>query len=109
MWGSNVSPFIFSVGWTRRPEILEGGCCTYCGCKGKFIGIGAGAVAEKDGQVEGLGGLVQFEEKNEEQRPFEADGIEIFSNCSKQAKAKAGEKMDNKGGKGQSVRWKAWW
>jgi len=25
----------------------------------KFIGIGAGAVVEKNGQVEGLGGLVQ--------------------------------------------------
>ena len=33
---------------------------------GKFIGIGAGAVVEKDGQVEGLGGLVQVEEKEEE-------------------------------------------
>jgi len=30
-------------------------------------------------------------------------------NRSKQTKAKAGEKMDKKGGKGQSVRWKAWW
>jgi len=30
---------------------------------GKFIGIGAGAVVEKDEQVEGLGGLVQVEEK----------------------------------------------
>jgi len=29
---------------------------------GKFIRIGAGAVVEKDGQVEGLGGLVQVEE-----------------------------------------------
>ena len=33
---------------------------------GKFIGIGAGAVVEKDGQVEGLGGLVKVEEKEEE-------------------------------------------
>ena len=48
-------------------------------------------------------------EKNEEQRPFEVDGKEIFSNRSKQTKAKAGEKIDKKGGKGQSVRWKAWW
>jgi len=49
--------------------------------------------------------------KDQKQRPFEADGKEIFSNCSKQAKvkAKAGEKVDKKGGKGQSVRWKAWW
>jgi len=27
----------------------------------------------------------------------------------KKAKPKAREKMDKKGGKGQSVRWKAWW
>jgi len=47
--------------------------------------------------------------KDEEQRPFEADGKEIFSNRSKQTKAKAGENMDKKGGKGQSVRWKVWW
>jgi len=30
---------------------------------GKFIRIEAGALVEKDGQVEGLGGLVQIEEK----------------------------------------------
>jgi len=47
--------------------------------------------------------------KDEEQRPFEADKNEIFSNHSKQAKANAGERMDKKEGKGQSVRWKAWW
>jgi len=49
--------------------------------------------------------------KDEEQRPFEADGKEIFSNRSKQAnaKAKVGKTLDKKGGKGQSVRWKAWW
>ena len=47
--------------------------------------------------------------KDEEQRPFEVDGKEIFSNRSKQAKPKAGEKTDKTGGKGQSVRWKAWW
>jgi len=48
--------------------------------------------------------------KTKSKRPFRADGKEIFSNCSKQAKAslKAGKKMDKKGGKGQSVRWKAW-
>jgi len=39
--------------------------------------------------------------RDEEQHPFEVDGKEIFSNCSKQTKAKAGEKMDKKGGKGQ--------
>jgi len=39
--------------------------------------------------------------KDEEQHPFEVDGLgkEIFSNRSKQTKAKAGEKMDKKGGK----------
>ena len=47
--------------------------------------------------------------KDEEQRPFEVGGKEIFSNRSKQAKSKAGEKTDKKGGKGQSVRWKEWW
>jgi len=33
--------------------------------------------------------------KDEEQRPFEVDGKEIFSNHSMQAKPKAGEKTDN--------------
>ena len=42
-------------------------------------------------------------EKDEEQRPFKVDGKEIFSNRRKRTKAKAGEKMDKKGGKGQSV------
>jgi len=36
---------------------------------GKFIGIGAGAVVEKNGQVEGLGGLVQVEEKRQRATP----------------------------------------
>jgi len=47
--------------------------------------------------------------QDEKQRPFEVDGKEIFSNRSKQAKPKAAEKTDKKGGKGQSVRWKVWW
>jgi len=47
--------------------------------------------------------------KDEEQRPGEVDGKEIFSNRSKQANPKAGEKTDKTGGKGQSVRWKVWW
>ena len=47
--------------------------------------------------------------KDEEQRPFEVDGKEIFANRSKQAKPKTEEKTNKKGGKGQSVRWKAWW
>jgi len=42
--------------------------------------------------------------KDEEQRPFEVDGKEIFSNRSKQAKPNVGEKTDKKWGKGQSVR-----
>jgi len=46
--------------------------------------------------------------KDEEQCPLEANGKEIFSNRSKQTKAKAGKKMDKKGGKVQSMRWKAW-
>ena len=66
-------------------------------------------MVEKDGQVKGLGGLVQVEKKDEEQHPFEVDGKEIFSNHSKQVKPKAGEKTDKKEGKGQSVRLKAWW
>ena len=45
--------------------------------------------------------------KGEEQRPFEVDGKKIFSNHSKYAKPKAGEKTNKKGGNGQSVRWKA--
>ena len=45
---------------------------------GKFIGIGAGAVVEKDGQVEGLGGLVQVEEKRQRATPVQVDGKEIF-------------------------------
>ena len=47
--------------------------------------------------------------KDEEQHPFEVDGKKILSNRSKQAQAKAGEKTDTKGGKGQPVRWKTWW
>jgi len=42
--------------------------------------------------------------QDEEQRPFEVNGKEIFSNRSKQAIPKAGEETDKKGGKGQSVR-----
>ena len=46
---------------------------------------------------------------DEEQHPFEIDGKENFSDCSKQAKPRVGDKTDRKGGKGQSIRWKAWW
>ena len=38
--------------------------------------------------------------KDEEQRPFEVNGNEIFSNRSKQAKPKAGEKTDKKEARG---------
>jgi len=65
------------------------------------------SVVEKDGQVEELGGLVQV--KNEEQHPVEVKGKEIFLDRSKQANPKAGEKTYKRGGKGKSVRWKAWW
>jgi len=39
---------------------------------GKFIGMraGAGAVLKNDGQVEGLGGLVQIEEKRRRATPI---------------------------------------
>jgi len=47
--------------------------------------------------------------RDQEQHSFEADAKDIFQTRSKQTKAKAGEKMDKKGGKGQSVRWKARW
>jgi hypothetical protein len=36
---------------------------------GKFIGIRTGAVVEQDGQVEGLGGLVQVEEERRRELP----------------------------------------
>ena len=36
-------------------------------------------MVEKDGQVEGLRGLMQVEKNDAEQRPFVADGKEIFS------------------------------
>ena len=51
---------------------------------------------------------MQVEEKDQEPSLFEADGKEIFSNRSKHTKDKAGEKMDKKGGKLQSVPCKAW-
>jgi len=50
--------------------------------------------------------LCRSRKKDEEQR---LNGKEIFSNRNKQTKAKGGEKMDKKGGQGQSLRWKAWW
>ena len=66
-------------------------------------------MVEKDGHVEGLGDLVQVEGKRRRATPIEVDGKEIFSNRSKQAKPKVGDKTDEKGGKGQSVCYKAWW
>ena len=94
---------------------------------GKFIGVRAGKLVEKDGRSKAQNwvSLVQIEEKEaeqrlfevirkkeEEQRLFEVNTQEICSNCSKQAKATAGEEMDfqdKKGDKEQYVRWKAWW
>ena len=76
---------------------------------GRFIGIRAEAVVGKDGQVKDWVVWCRSREKDEEQRPFEVDGEKIFSNRSKQAKPKAGEKTDKKGGNGQLVCWKAWW
>ena len=57
-------------------------------------------MVEKDGQVEGLGGLVQVEAKRRRATLFEVDGKEIFSTRSKQAKPKVGEKTDKKEAKG---------
>jgi len=76
---------------------------------GRFIGIGAGTGSKKMGKSKDWVVCCRSQKKDEEKRPFEVEGKEIFSNRSKQAKPKAGEKMDKKGGKGQSVRWKAWW
>jgi len=47
--------------------------------------------------------------KDEEQRLFEVDGKEIFSNCSKPTQSKAGEKKNKKGSNRHTVHWKAWW
>jgi len=65
--------------------------------------------SEKMGKLKDRVVWCRSREKDKEQRPFEVDGKEISSNRSKQAKPNAGEKTDKKGGKGQSVRWKAWW
>jgi len=67
--------------------------------------------SEKMGKSKDWVAWCRSRDKDEEPRPFEVDGKEIFSNRSKQAKpkAKAGEKLDKKGGKEQSVRLKAWW
>jgi len=72
---------------------------------GKFLrinGAGAGAVVEKDGQVEGLGGLVQVEEKRQRGTPVCSRWKRnlLKPHCGNQTKAKAGEKRDKKGGKG---------
>jgi len=76
---------------------------------GKFIEIRARAVMgqSKMGQSKDWVVWCRSKKTDEEQRPFEVDGKKILSNYSKQAKAKAGEKMDRKGGKGQPLRWKA--
>ena len=61
--------------------------------------------SKKSGKLKDWVVWCRSRERDEVQRPFKVDGKEIFSKNSKQVKAKAGEK----GGKGQSVRWKAWW
>ena len=48
---------------------------------GKFIRIGAGAVIIKDGQVEGLGGLVQVEEKRRRATAGKCGGDRATSNA----------------------------
>jgi len=67
---------------------------------------------EKNGQVEGLcsfGAYRRIQTKSSACLRLLEKNLMIFSNRSKQAKAKAKEKTDKKEGKGQSVRWKAWW
>jgi len=61
--GDNVRPYVLSCSWTRRPKVLGRRWWTYRGSMGKFIEISARTVVKKDGQVEGLGGLLQVEEK----------------------------------------------
>ena len=61
---------------------------------------------KKIGKSKDWVGGCRSRKKDEEQRPFEDDEKEIFSNRSKQTKPKVEEKTDKKEGKGQSVRWK---
>ena len=49
--------------WGTKVRIRPRGWWMYRLQRGNIEGIRAGAVVEKDGQVEGLGGLVQVEEK----------------------------------------------
>ena len=63
--GDNVGPFVVSFGC----QVLGRGWRTYHCSTGKFIGIRAGAVVEKDRQAEELGGLVQVEEKRRRAMP----------------------------------------
>jgi len=63
---------------------------------GKFIEIRAGAVFEKSGKSQDWVVWCRSRKKDEEQHPLEVDGKGIFSNRSKQTKAKEGEKMDKK-------------
>jgi len=77
---------------------------------GKFIGIRREQWSKKMVKSKDSTGVVwcKSRQKDEDQRLVEVNGKEIFSNHSRQTKAKEGKKMDKKGGKGQSVRWKAW-
>jgi len=61
---------------------------------GRFIGIRAGAVVETIGKSNDWMVWCRSRKKEEEQRPFEVDGKEIFSNRIKHAKPKAGQKTD---------------
>jgi len=70
--------------WRWPPVALRGFCVyswsahclqEFCqkGCRcsmANFIGIGTGALVEKDGQVEGLGGLVHVEQKRRRATPI---------------------------------------
>jgi len=65
----SAPPFFQSAGRGDLKFWGEDGEPTVVVTMGKFIGIGAGAVIGKDGQVEGLGGLVQVEEKRRRATP----------------------------------------
>jgi len=57
-------------------------------------------VVEKMGKSKDWVVWCRSRKQDEEQRLVEVDGKEIFSNRSKQAKTKVGEKTDKKEGKG---------
>jgi len=89
-WGEDDGPDVVTVVWENLSELEQEQWSKKMG-------------KSKDWVV-----WCRLRKKDQEQRLFEVYGKEIFSNRIKQAKPKAGEKTDKKGGKGQSVRWKAW-